>query len=123
MLDKLFYQKIFIFFLTFYFCFSMALRTLAQDASDPDTEAVADETSTQENAKLPTINLQLGQKYPLEGFAAQNIQVSPVNIAEAKTTAQGILLIGRSPGTAILTANVGSKNVQIKIVVRNQTSS
>jgi len=71
----------------------------------------------------PTLYLRVGQRYPVEGLVADMAKISPENIAIAKQTSEGLLLLGRAPGKALLSVESGERKVDIPIIVRPEKNA
>ena len=86
--------------------------------------AASDDADVSENnekatpSALPTLYLRVGQRYPVEGVLAQNARISDESVATAHQTPEGLLLIGRKAGTAVLKVEISGKEAQITLVVR-----
>lgn len=78
----------------------------------------AEETQEKPENTSPSLTLDVGQKYPLDGVTAQGASINPSSVAEAKIVSGGVLLIGKSPGSATLTLDSSGKKIDIQIRVR-----
>lgn len=80
-------------------------------------------------ASLPTLELQVGQKYPLEGFLPNSLEVTPSSIVRAIQTPEGVLLVALAGGHAKIKAvledrtkgNSQLKTIEIPVLVRQDS--
>ncbi|MEW6058036.1 MAG: hypothetical protein AB1540_15625 [Bdellovibrionota bacterium] len=67
---------------------------------------------------MPTLYLRQGQRYPIEGVVAQSARVTPERIAQAHQTPEGVLLVGKTPGNAVLELETQGQKINVNVVVR-----
>lgn len=101
------------------FALGLGPAALSQTES-PDESSPAAEASP---VASPALYLRVGQRYPLEGVLAQKASISPENIASVHQTEEGVLIIGKAPGSGTLALEVSGKPVRIQVVVRGSEAA
>ncbi len=89
-----------------------------EDSPEDSDKSAPQEQVQKEQVQSPTLFLQVGQRYPLEGLQNNQVEVQPSSIVSAHPTPEGTLLVAHAPGEATLTAQAQDKKIKVKILVK-----
>ena len=73
-------------------------------------------------ASEPKIYLQTGQRYPLDGIQVDRISAKPTEIIQIIQSSEGVLLVGKKPGTCQLQLESHGKKIDLAVEVKQGTT-